>query len=81
MSAIVCQGIMSAQCESQLETRHNRIAVRTCTWCMKPPGQPALLAACVSSGAVLFLLVGVRHAPASPGLLVELASLAYACGN
>lgn len=29
MSTIVCQGIMSAQCESQLETWHNRIAVCT----------------------------------------------------
>ena len=58
MSAVVFRGIMSAQCESQLETWHNRIAVCTCTWCMKPSGQPALLSACVSSGVVLFLLGG-----------------------
>lgn len=49
MSPIVCQGIMSAQCESQLETWHNRIAVCTRTWCREPWGQPALPSACLAS--------------------------------
>lgn len=51
-STIVCQGIMSAQCESQLETWHNRIAVCTRTWCGEPWGQPALPSACLASGVV-----------------------------
>lgn len=52
MSTIVCQGIMSAQCESQLETWHNRIAVCTRTWCGEPSGQPALRSACVAPGVL-----------------------------